>query len=207
VGADDGPRSDRRRAVHAERMARPRVTDLTNAPQRSWRAVAEAELALSGEALSAIVDGTLPKGDALGVAELAGVMGGKRTSELVPLVHPAGLSGLIVQATPDRTAGTVRFRAEAAAIAGSGVEMEAMTAAAVAALTVYDMVRDIDPSAQVRAVRLVASTGGEGGAWVRQGGAGEGFTAPRPAARSAGRIEGSYGRPAGRAPGPRRNAR
>jgi cyclic pyranopterin monophosphate synthase len=206
VAADEPLRSERRRSVHAERMARPRVTDLTNAPQRSWRAVAEAELALSGEALSAIVDGTLPKGDALGVAELAGVMGGKRTSELVPLVHPAGLSGLIVQATPDRTAGAVRFRAEAAAIAGSGVEMEAMTAAAVAALTVYDMVRDIDPSAQVRAVRLVSSTGGESGAWVRQGGAGEEFGGPRPA-RSAGRIEGSYGRPAGRGSGPRHNAR
>lgn len=143
------------------------MTDVTDQPVVARRAVAEAEVAVSHETLSAIVDGTNPKGDVLSVAELAGVMGGKKTSDLIPLSHPVGLTDLLVRAVPDRAAGAVRIRVEAAAIGPSGVEMEALTAAAVAALAVYDMVRGVDQTAAIRGIKLVSHSGGEGGTWQR----------------------------------------
>ena len=138
------------------------------------RAVAEAEVGVSQEMLSAIVDGTVPRGDVLSVAELAGVMAGKRAFELIPLVHATPLTELFVAATPDRAAGAVRIKAETAATAAAGVEMEALTAAAVAAITLYDMIRDADPDAEIRGVRLLssgaaapASGGGAASEWHR----------------------------------------
>ncbi len=104
-----------------------------------------------------------PKGDVLGVAELAGVMGAKRTSDLIPLCHPLALTDLVVAITPDRAAGVLRIRAEAATTGPTGVEMEAMTAASVAALTVYDMVKGVERGVEIRSVRLVSKTGGKSG--------------------------------------------
>jgi cyclic pyranopterin phosphate synthase len=139
------------------------------------------------ETLSAIIDGAIPKGDVLSVAELAGVMAGKRTADLIPLVHPAGLTGLVVNASPDRAASAVRIRAEAAAAGPAGVEMEALTAAAVAALTIYDMVREIEPGAVVRSIGLVSSSDGISDEWRRPG---EPIDVQRPpkGVRTAGRI-------------------
>jgi cyclic pyranopterin phosphate synthase len=142
---------------------------------------------MAQETLSAVIDGTLPKGDILSVAELAGVMAGKRAADLIPLVHPAGLTQLLVSATPDRAASAIKVRAETAAVGPSSVEMEALTAAAVAALTIYDMIRDMEPGAVVRSVRLVSSSGGEAEEWRRPG---EPVEAQRPpkGVRTAGRI-------------------
>ena len=159
-------------------------------PITARRAVAEAAVAVSPETMSLVIDGGGTKGDVLGVAELAGVMGGKRTSELIPLCHPLALTDLVVAITPDRAAGVLRIRAEAATTGQTGVEMEAMTAASVAALTVYDMVKGVERGVEIRGVRLV-KTGGKSGTWVRQ------WTArrtrpqpsrPRPGARVAGRV-------------------
>jgi cyclic pyranopterin phosphate synthase len=200
---EDGSRSERRRPGHIDRMARPRMPGLTDRPLTVHRAVAEAEVALSQETLSAIVDGTNPKGDVLGVAELAGVMAGKRASDLIPLLHTAGLTELLVNAVPDRAAGAVRIRSETAAVGASGVEMEAMTAAAVAALTVYDMIRDLEPAAAIRSIRLVSSTVGEQDAWRRQSESGSGQKPPR-GARIAGRVGGGSGRDPGTRPPARR---
>ena len=111
------------------------MVDVSGKPVTARRAVAEAAVALSAETLSLVIDGGGPKGDVLTVAELAGVMGGKRTSELIPLCHPLPLTDLVVQVTPDRAAGVLRIRAEAATTGQTGVEMEALTAASVAALT------------------------------------------------------------------------
>lgn len=197
---EDGSRNERRRSGHVERGGRPRMEDLTGRAAVAHRAVAEAEVAVAHETLSAIVDGTTPRGDVLGVAELAGVMAGKRASELIPLCHGAALTELLVRATPDRASGVVRIRAEAATVGRSGVEMEALTAAAIGALTLYDMIRDVDRSAGVGSVRLVSSTEGEA-VWQRP----EASTArPRPAAgaRAAGRIGQSAQR--GRSQPPRR---
>jgi cyclic pyranopterin phosphate synthase len=147
-------------------------------------------VAVSPETMSLVIDGGGPKGDVLSVAELAGVMGGKRTSELIPLCHPLGLSDLAVSITPDRAAGLLRIRAEAATTAQTGVEMEAMTAASVAALTIYDMVKGVERGVEIRGVRLVSKTGGKSGTWVRQAPPPEasGHARPQPGARVAGRV-------------------
>ncbi len=145
-------------------------------------------MAVSPETMSMVIDGGGAKGDVLGVAELAGVMGGKRTSELIPLCHPLALTDLVVAITPDRAAGVLRVRAEAATTGQTGVEMEAMTAASVAALTIYDMVKGVERGVEIRGVRLVSKTGGKSGDWVRQASPDGEPARPRPGARVAGRV-------------------
>ena len=161
------PRAERRRLTHVDRSGRPRMVDVSGKPVTARRAVAEAAVTLSQETLSLVIDGGGPKGDVLGVAELAGVMAAKRTSELIPLCHPLPLTDLVVAITPDRAAGMLRIRAEAATTGPTGVEMEALTAASVAALTVYDMVKGVERGVEIRSVRLVSKTGGKSGEWTR----------------------------------------
>src|SRR5918994_4673139 len=108
------PRAERRRLTHLDRAGRPRMVDVSDKPVTARRAVAEAIVALSHETLSMVIDGGGSKGDVLGVAELAGVMDGKRTSDLIPLCHPLSLTDLQVSITPERAAGLLRIRAEAA---------------------------------------------------------------------------------------------
>jgi cyclic pyranopterin phosphate synthase len=95
------------------------------------------------------------------------VMGGKRTADLIPLCHPIPLTDLLVEIAPDRGAGALRVRATAASIGPTGVEMEAMTAASIAALTVYDMIKGIDRGAEIRRIRLLEKSGGRSGTWKR----------------------------------------
>ena len=163
----DAPRAERRRLTHVDRRGRPRMVDVSAKPPTARRAIAEAEVAVSPETLSLVIDGGGSKGDVLTVAELAGVMGGKRTAELIPLCHPIALTDLVVTITPDRSASVLRIRAEAATTGPTGVEMEAMTAASVAALTVYDMVKGVERGVEVRGVRLLSKSGGKSGEWRR----------------------------------------
>jgi cyclic pyranopterin phosphate synthase len=158
-------RRERRRLTHFDRGGRPRMVDVSAKPPTARRAVAEAFLELAPETLTQVIDGVLAKGDLLTVAELAGVMGGKRTAELIPLCHPLPLTDLLVEITPERAAGGLRIRATAATVAATGVEMEALTAASVAALTAYDMVKSVDRSAVIRDVRLIEKSGGKSGEW------------------------------------------
>ena len=160
MARDLPPRTERRRLTHVDRSGRPRMVDVSDKPSTARRAVAEALVAVSAETMSMVIDGGGAKGDVLGVAELAGVMGGKRTSELIPLCHPLALTDLVVAVTPDRVAGVLRVRAEAATTGPTGVEMEALTAVAVAALTVYDMCKAIDKQMVISDIRLVSKTGG-----------------------------------------------
>src|SRR6476660_493649 len=190
--AQKPPRSERRRLTHVDRSGRPRMVDVSDKPVTARRAVAEAFVSMSDETLSLVIDGGGPKGDVLGVAELAGVMGGKRTSELIPLCHPLALTDLVVAVTPDRAAGVLRIRAEAATTGPTGVEMEALTAASVAALTIYDMVKGVERGVEIRGVRLMSKTGGKSGEWRRPADD-ERDREPdkrRPGDRSAGRIGG-----------------
>jgi cyclic pyranopterin phosphate synthase len=163
------------------------MVDVSAKPATARRAVAEGFVALAPETLSLVIDGRAEKGDVLGVAELAGVMAGKKTSELIPLCHPLALSDLVVAITPDRAAGGLRIRAEAATVGQTGVEMEALTAASVAALTIYDMVKGVERGVEIRSVRLVSKTGGKSGDWHR-GPDGANTPRLRGTARSAGRI-------------------
>lgn len=176
------------------------MVDVSDKPATARRAVAEAFISLAPETLSLVIDGRSPKGDVLSVAELAGVMGAKRTSDLIPLCHPLALTDLVVAISPDRGAGGLRIRAEAATIGPTGVEMEALTAASVAALTVYDMVKGVERGVEIQFVRLISKTGGKSGEWHREaastgpGGPSGGPPGPahrsarRPGDRSAGRI-------------------
>lgn len=185
------------------------MVDVSAKPVTARRAVAEAWVGMSQETLSLVIDGGGSKGDVLGVAELAGVMGGKRTSDLVPLCHPLALTDLQVTITPDRAGSVLRIRAEAATTGQTGVEMEAMTAASVAALTVYDMVKGAERGVEIGGVRLVSKTGGKSGDWTRSSqdapAAVDGPVARRPGDRVAGRIakarpsgpSGQPGRPTG----------
>jgi cyclic pyranopterin phosphate synthase len=190
---EDGSRAARRKGGHVDRAARPHMADVSGRPAVLRRAAAEAEVVVSHETLSAIIDGATPRGDVLGVAELAGVMAAKRASELIPLCRNVTLTELLVRATPERASGLVRIRAEAGAIAQGGVEMEALTGAAIAALTLYDMIRDIDRSASVGGVRLVSTWEGPEEAWHRPEEAAVRRHAPA-GARAAGRISGQRGR-------------
>ena len=187
------PRFERRRLTHVDRSGRPRMVDVSDKPATARRAIAEGLVTVSPETLSLVIDGRNAKGDVLGVAEIAGVMGGKRTSELIPLCHPLPLTDLLVSVTPDRAAGALRIRAEAATTAQTGVEMEALTAVSVAALTVYDMVKGVERGVEIASIHLVSKTGGKSGDWHRDDrpareDSGDG--AARRPARTAGRIVG-----------------
>jgi cyclic pyranopterin phosphate synthase len=207
AGRSLAPRSERRRLTHVDRGGRPRMVDVSAKPITARRAVAEATVSMSAETLSLVIDGGGPKGDVLGVAELAGVMGGKKTSELIPLCHPLPLTDLQVSITPDRAGGLLRIRAEAATTGQTGVEMEAMTAASVAALTVYDMVKGVERGVTIGGVRLIAKSGGKSGDWVRHDPPGHEGSSPsgyQPGARGAGRISKpsrAGGRSGGKRPG------
>jgi cyclic pyranopterin phosphate synthase len=143
------------------------MVDVGERPVTARHAVAEAEIALEQSTLSLVIDGGAEKGDVLTVAELAGVMAAKRTPELIPLAHPLPLTNVKVEIRPDRAAGALRIRAAASTMAQTGVEMEALTAAAVAALTVYDMLKSVDRAAEIRHLRLVEKSGGRSGVWRR----------------------------------------
>ena len=199
MAKDLPPRAERRRLTHVDRSGRPRMVDVSDKPITARRAVAEAAVAVSDETMSLVIDGGGEKGDVLSVAELAGVMGGKRTSDLIPLCHPLALTDLVVAVTPDRAGGVLRVRAEAATTGPTGVEMEALTAASVAALTIYDMVKGVERGVEIRSVRLVSKTGGKSGEWHRPADAsdGGGDRRPRPGARAAGRIGGRRRGPGG----------
>jgi cyclic pyranopterin phosphate synthase len=132
------------------------------------RRVAEARgtLTLSAEAYDAIVRGNLKKGDALGAARIAGIMAAKRTSELIPLCHPIALTNVEVQCEP--VDGHIDIRARAECIGKTGVEMEALTAVSVAALTLYDMAKAIDRAMAIGDIRLVYKAGGKSGEYRHQ---------------------------------------
>jgi cyclic pyranopterin monophosphate synthase len=131
------------------------------------RAVARAIVRLSPETARLVADGDAPKGDVLGVARFAGIQAAKRTAELIPLCHPLPLSFVGVDADVSVEDGVITLTAEARTVGRTGVEMEALTAATVAALTVYDMVKGLERGAEVGPVVLVEKSGGKSGIWQR----------------------------------------
>lgn len=165
--AEPESRRIRRRLTHVDRLGRPRMVDVSGKPPSARRAVAEATVKMDQDTLSLVIDGEGPKGDVLNVAELAGIMAAKRTWELIPLCHPLPLTEVSVEIRPDRKVGSLVVTASAATTAQTGVEMEAMTAASIAALTVYDMVKSADRFVTVTNVRLLEKSGGASGHWKR----------------------------------------
>jgi len=143
------------------------MVDVGDKPANDRRAVARATVRMSPQTARAVEAGDSPKGDVLGTARIAGIQAAKRTGELIPLCHPLGLDHVDVRAEVDAAAGTVTLTAEARVTARTGVEMEAMTAAAVAALTVYDMVKGLERGVVVQEVALLEKSGGRSGHWRR----------------------------------------
>jgi len=143
------------------------MVDVAAKAETSRSARAEAFVRMSSPARRALTEATLPKGDAFVAAQLAGIMAAKQTPSLIPLAHPLPLSYVDVRF--EWTGGTLRIESEARTVASTGVEMEAMVAACVAALTVYDMCKSLDKGIVVETVRLVEKRGGKSGTWQRGG--------------------------------------
>jgi cyclic pyranopterin phosphate synthase len=155
--------------THLDERGRARMVDVGDKPATARRAVARAEVRMTPATAAKVVAGDAPKGDVLGTARLAGVMAAKRTGELIPLCHPLALDQVDVEAEVDAAAGLVTLTATARVTARTGVEMEAMTAAAVAALTVYDMVKALEKGVEIASVVLLEKSGGRSGEWRRDG--------------------------------------
>jgi cyclic pyranopterin phosphate synthase len=155
------------RLTHLDEHGDARMVDVGGKPVTERRAVARAVVRMSPQTAQVVADGDAPKGDVLGTARIAGVMAAKKTGELIPLCHPIGLDHVDVDAAIDPAAGTVTLTATAGVTARTGVEMEAMTAAAVAALTVYDMVKGVERGVAIEEVVLLEKTGGRSGTWRR----------------------------------------
>jgi cyclic pyranopterin phosphate synthase len=153
--------------THLDGEGTARMVDVGDKPVTGRRAVARAVVRMAPETAAAVAAGDAPKGDVLGTARIAGIQAAKRTSELIPLCHPLALDHVDVHTQLDAGAGTVTLTAEVRVTARTGVEMEAMTAAAVAALTVYDMVKGLERGVTVEDVRLIAKSGGRSGDWQR----------------------------------------
>lgn len=153
--------------THLDDAGAARMVDVADKPVTDRRAVARAVVRLSPATAATVAAGDAPKGDVLGTARIAGIQAAKRTGELIPLCHPLGLDHVDVDGAIDAEAGTVTLTATARVSARTGVEMEAMTAAAVAALTVYDMVKGLDRSVAIEQVVLLEKSGGRSGTWTR----------------------------------------
>jgi cyclic pyranopterin phosphate synthase len=153
--------------THLDSSGRARMVDVGEKPATERRAVAQAVVRVSADTARRVEAGDAPKGDVLGVARIAGIQAAKRTAELIPLCHPLALTFVGVEGAIDAGAGAITLTAEARTTGPTGVEMEAMTAATVAALTVYDMVKGIERGAEIAEVVLLEKSGGRSGLWRR----------------------------------------
>lgn len=148
--------------THFDAAGHAVMVDVGGKPQTDRAATARARVVMQPDTLRMIVQGAAKKGDVLGVARLAGIMGAKRTADLIPLCHPLPISAVAVDLAPDGE-DAVAITATVRTTGRTGVEMEALTAASIAALTVYDMCKSVDRGMRVEGLRLVAKSGGKSG--------------------------------------------
>ncbi|MEQ8344682.1 MAG: cyclic pyranopterin monophosphate synthase MoaC [Sneathiellaceae bacterium] len=149
--------------THLDSQGRAQMVDVSDKPATARRAVAEAQVLMQPETLALIERGGAAKGDVLGVARLAGIMAAKRTHDLIPLCHPLPLSKVSLELLCDTGLGGIAITAECRTTGPTGVEMEALTAVSVAALTVYDMCKAVDRGMQITGIRLRHKSGGKSG--------------------------------------------
>jgi cyclic pyranopterin phosphate synthase len=154
--------------THLDEHGRARMVDVGAKEVTARRARARAVVRMRPETAARVAAGDAPKGDVLSTARIAGIQAAKRTGELIPLCHPLPLDHVDIEAVVDPAAGTVTLTAEARVRARTGVEMEALTAVSVAALTVYDMVKGIERGVEIAAVHLLEKSGGRSGDWSRE---------------------------------------
>ncbi|HEY6654796.1 MAG TPA: cyclic pyranopterin monophosphate synthase MoaC [Solirubrobacterales bacterium] len=159
--------SERDELSHVSEEGSVRMVDVGAKPESERLALARATVRMNPATAEALERGDAPKGDVLGAARLAGIQAAKRTAELIPLAHPLPLAFADVRPSVDVTEGVVQIEAEARVVGRTGVEMEAMVAAAVAALTIYDMVKGLERGVRIEAVELIEKSGGRSGTWRR----------------------------------------
>ena len=155
--------------THFNAAGRARMVDVTEKNETDRVAEAGGRISMASETLSRIEAGTIGKGDVLAVAQVAGIMAAKKTWELIPMCHPLLLSGIDISFSLDRTAAAVEIRAIVKTTGRTGVEMEALSAVAGAALTIYDMCKAIDRGMCVENIRLLRKSGGRSGLYEREG--------------------------------------
>ena len=143
------------------------MVDVSGKPETVREAVARGVLRMAPSTLRIIREGNAPKGDVLGVARTAGILATKRTSDLIPLCHPLRITGVDVEFTDDARRGELRVEARVRTVDKTGVEMEALTAVSVAALTVYDMIKAVEKGVTIERIELVEKRGGKSGTWQR----------------------------------------
>jgi cyclic pyranopterin phosphate synthase len=165
--ADSAGKRRRDRLSHVDQGGRVVMVDVGSKPVTDREAVARGSIRMSRHAIRQIRSGAVAKGDPLQAARLAGIMAAKRTATLIPLCHPLPVSNVQVDLVPTRTGYAIEARVRATA--RTGVEMEALTAVAVAALTIYDMVKAVDPSMVIGDIRLIRKSGGRSGLYQRKG--------------------------------------
>jgi cyclic pyranopterin monophosphate synthase len=153
--------------THLDEDGAARMVDVGAKDVSDRVAVAEARVRMSPDAAAAVERGDAPKGDVIGTARIAGIQAAKRTAELIPLAHPLPLTFIDVRAEIDAAEGIVVLTGEARTVDRTGVELEAMTACSVAALTVYDMVKGIERGVEIERVALLEKSGGRSGDWKR----------------------------------------
>ena len=158
------------RLTHLDDKGAARMVDVGGKAETARTATATGRIRMSAAALEAVRDGSGPKGDVLAAARIAGIMAAKKTGELIPLCHPLALDAVTVEFAFEE--GAIRATARASLTGKTGVEMEAMTATAIALLTIYDMAKAIDKGMVIESVRLLKKTGGKSGDWRAASGAG-----------------------------------
>jgi cyclic pyranopterin phosphate synthase len=149
------------RLTHTDSEGSARMVDVGGKPVTDRRAVARGEIRLSPQTAALVAEGAAPKGDVVGVARVAGIQAAKRTAELIPLCHQLPLSFVDVDIRVDASGGSITVVAEARTSAQTGVEMEALTACSVAALTIYDMVKGVERGVEIAGIMLVEKSGGK----------------------------------------------
>ncbi len=154
---------------HLDEKGQARMVDVTAKEPTLRQAVAHGEVRMRPETVALIEEGGIPKGDVFAAARIAGIMAAKKTSELIPMCHPLELTGIEILFACDAAAGEVAIEAKVRTVGRTGVEMEAMTAVGVAALTIYDMCKSVDREIILADIRLMSKQGGKSGAFVRQG--------------------------------------
>ena len=151
--------------THFDGEGKPRMVDVSAKPATAREAVARGRVRLAPATLALVREGRVGKGDVIGIAELAGIIGAKRTAELIPLCHPLALSSVTVRVSVAEPG--LLVEATARTTGPTGVEMEALTAVSVACLTIYDMLKAVERGIVIEAIELVAKSGGKSGEWRR----------------------------------------
>ena len=151
--------------THFDAAGQAHMVDVSDKTETRRTAVAEGRVVMRPETLAHVLAGTAGKGDVLGIARVAGIMAAKRTAELIPLCHPLTLTRVALELDPNEAVSAVRIRATVTTTGQTGVEMEALTAVSVAALTIYDMLKAAEKAMRIDGIRLIAKDGGKSGSY------------------------------------------